>query len=285
MKHKKQLVQWPNMLIIISLMAVFMGLWMNRPEAVLNTVVPVKTTKYNADKTYFEPNLDRYIIATGEYEPYIYTENGVNKGFEYEMLIEIFKEMEIDYEIRTMSWVRGLYNLNTGDAFAVFPYAKTSEREQSCIFTDSLIDVEDRKVYFYYYQKEERPFVLQSIEDLKRHRLGGISGYYYTEIYDELGLEYDQSNDKIECFTKLKEGRIDTVALNPVVAEALINRYFPEDKAAFKKSDFSFTVPPSGDRLMINREDPRAEAFVEQFNQAFHKLKDSGMWDSHDEEK
>lgn len=274
------------LLIIISFLTIIIGLWISKPEEILSTVVPIKTTKYNSThETYFEPKLDHYIIVTGEYEPYVYTEKGVNKGFEYEMMVKILEEMDIDYEIQMMSWARGLYLLNTGDAFGTFPYSETSKREQKYVFTDSLIDVKDRKTYFYYYQKENAPFVLDSVEDLKRYKVGGISGYYYTQIYDELGINYDLSIDKIECFSKLKEGRIETVPIDPIVAEALINKYFPDDKEAFKRSDFAFSVPVSGDRLMINKEDPRAETFITQFNQVLYKLKSSGVLNPYNGEK
>ena len=268
--------------MFITLLTAFTGLWMSRPKETLNTVIPIKTTKYNAvSESHFEPNLDHYIIVTGEYEPYVYTEKGVNKGFEYETMIKVLEAMDIDYEIQMISWARGLYLLNEGDAFGIFPYFRTEEREQMYSFTDALNDFDNAKQYFYYYQREDKPFELNSVEDLRHYKVGAISGHYYTQIYDELGLEYDLSIDKVECFSKLKEGRIETVPMDPLVAEALINRYFPEDKEAFKKSDFAFMTPTSGDHLMINKQDPRAEAFIDQFNQVLYELKSSGELDTY----
>ncbi|GAU75540.1 putative periplasmic binding protein [Fusibacter sp. 3D3] len=263
-------------------MTIVIGLWLNTAEEVAHTIIPIKTIQYSlADKVEFEPNLDHYTIVTGDYEPYVYTENGETKGFEYEIMVKILEEMEVDYEVQIMSWSRGVYALNSGSAFGIFPYFKTAEREEQYFFSDSLIDATNRKLYFYYYQKEDAPFELNSDEDLKQYKVGAIYGYYYTQIYDELGLEYDLSIDELECFRKLKEGRIQTVPIDPVVASALINRYFSEDMNAFKRSEFSFSEPSYGDHLMINKADPRAESFVVRFNQAFHKLKSSGQLDSY----
>lgn len=279
MKVRNKINRLTNvLLIIISLSTILSFYYLNLSQQINHDVIPVKTSRYVPPKTVkIDLTKDHFIIATGEYEPYVYTENGIPKGYEYEMMVAVLDEMGVDYEIQFMSWARGLYLLETGEVFGTFPYAVTEERSLNYIATDSLIDATKRRDYFYYYDSGKSDFSLETMEDLKKYKVGGISGYYYTQIYDEMGLEYDVAIDEMESFNKLKEGRIDTFPLNPKVGDAIIKRYFPNDKDKFKKAKLTLAVDNPGDRLMISKSDPRGEAFILLFNQIFYKLRSNGI--------
>lgn len=279
MKVRNKINRLTNFLLIVISLSTFVSFYyLSLSQQVKDDVIPIKTSRYVAPQEIkIDLTNDHFVIATGEYEPYVYTENGISKGFEYEMMIAVLDEMGVDYEIQFMSWARGLYLLETGEVFGTFPYAVTEERAEKYLATDSLIDTTKRRDYFYYYDSGDNEFLLETMEDLKKYKVGGISGYYYTQIYDNMGLEYDISIDEMESFNKLKEGRIDTFPLNPKVGDAIINRYFANEKDNFKKSTLSLAVDNPGDRLMISKKDPRAEAFILLFNQTFYKLRSSGI--------
>ncbi len=262
------------MLITIGMLTSFY--YLRLTENRVDRPIPVKTVLYSTPENLDFDTSGPLVFVSGEYEPYIYTENGEIKGSEYELVKAVLDDMGVDYEIRMMSWARGLYLMDIGDAFAAFPYYRTREREAIYLFSDSLIDTE-RVDYFYYYSEDDSAdevgVQLDNFGDLNQYKVGGIEGYYYISVFDNLGIPYDLSIDEVECFQKLKEGRIDVFPISKISAEAVINRHFEGDKSNFKRSSFSIRTDYDGEYLMVKRENSKAQAFIMAFNQSLYKIK------------
>lgn len=271
-KHKNIIV---NILLLgITLLAVWTYFLIEEQSAVQveNSVIYTKKYKPLSETTY-DVQDKKFIIVTGEYEPYVYSEDGVIKGFEYDMMVAILDEMGVDYEIQMMSWARGIYLLENGRVFGAFPYSMGKERELLYKYTDSLINAKTRRDYFFSYGDKIK---INDFDDLKRYKIGAVNGSYYINMFEDYILEYDISITELETLKKLREGRIDLVPMNPIVAKALIERHFSEDADSFYRSDFSIASEAPGDHLIVNRDDPRAEPFILLFNQVFYKLRTTG---------
>ena len=214
-------------------------------------------------------------ITTGFYPPYVYEEDGKITGLDYDILIAVLDEMGVKYKIEMLSWARGLYLLDSGDAFATFPYARSESREESYIFSDKFYDV-DRYYEFYTYDEDSSFTIINDLEDLKRMKLGAVKGYFYLDLFDSYGLDYDISIDEKEALMKLREGRIDTFPMNPFVAKYFIETYFPQDVESFRTNELRLDLPEMGDFLMLDKENQYAEDFLTEFNRVLETLEENG---------
>lgn len=210
---------------------------------------------------------DTLLFVTGEYPPYVYTDAGKLKGISYDALVAILDEMGVNYQIKMMSWSRGLTLLDNGQAFAAFPFCISEERLKSYVFSEAFLIDPDKSDFFYAYGTDNFQHPITSLEDLKTLKVGGIYGYYYFETLEALNIEVDLSVNEKECLEKLKDGRIDVAIFDPLVAEFMIDSYFDESSEQFHQISLSMKPTQVGDHLMLNKENAYAAEFLKQFNQ------------------
>lgn len=238
-------------------------------------VWPVLTNKY--DNLEYQGNgmkNGKLLFVSGEYAPYIYMENDIVKGSSYEQLKRVLEKMKVPYEIEVVSWSRGLYMLDTGEAFATFPYAKSSKREAQYLFSDAFDRSELKQNFVYGFQQPgKNKLRLDTLEDLKSLRVGGVYGYYYLERFKNLGLKIDLSVNEQECLAKLKDDKIDVAVFDPNVAKYLIDTYFKDGGDRFYQTDLAVNPEQAGDFLMMDRDNPKAQDFIETFNQINQSFK------------
>ena len=214
-------------------------------------------------------------IATGYYPPYVYESNGRIVGMDYEILTAVLQDMDAHYRLELMSWASGVHELDTGGVYAVFPYAKTSEREKSYVFSEKFYDI-SRNYNYYTFKGNDASGKINSIEDLRKFRVGAVSGYFYIDMFDKLGIKYEICSDEKEALTKLKQNRIDVLPMNVFVAGYIIENDFSYDADKFEYSELELSFEGVGDYLMLNKENPQANEFIEKFNKSLEKLKENG---------
>lgn len=218
------------------------------------------------------------VFVTGEYPPYVYSDRGQVKGLAIEIFKEVMAEMNQEYTLEMISWSRGLQLMETGQAFATFPYAETEARKEDYIFTRMLYKPFGNKDYFYFYKDNLGSRSLpDSMETLKYSRVGGIYGYYTLEWYRDQGIDADISVDEVEALQKLKDGKIDTIAFNPLVGKYFIQNYFAEDQDQFVRSELGISNGSLGDCIMLGKDNPLGKAFIERFNRAYEALEKRGV--------
>lgn len=268
--------------VLVILLAVVYGVHHYIDERINyenNRVWPILTEQFDP-KTVAHHPLDspQLTIATGDYPPYVYMENGNIKGIAYNALVTVLEDMGVDYRIEVRSWARGLHDLNRGMAFAVFPYAVTDERELSYAFSDPFYDISLRKdIFFVSTENKKIKAMPEKLADLKHLKVGGIYGYYYLKTFESLGFSVDLSVTELECLQKLHSGKIDIAIFDPFVAEYLIDKHFQSEAQTFVKTDLTMQAEQAGDYLMLDKDNPNAEAFLSQFNEHLHRLKASGQ--------
>lgn len=221
-----------------------------------------------------------YIFDSSEYPPYVTSTKSKPTGLSYEILELVLNSMNVKYEIKIESWNRGIYELNRGESFGVFPYAATGERRIRYLFSDAFYENSKKKDVFYAYSADMKTELLDlKWEDLSKLRVGGVYGYYYIEKFEQNNITVDLSTDELECLKKLRDRKIDVAVFDPLAADYLINEKFKNETQFFRKTGLTMVPEGVGDFLMVRKEDPRAEAFLKRFNEELRILKENGSID------
>lgn len=272
-------------LLPLSLLGFLTYQWYGLGRAIedeTDKVWPIITQKSENVESYKQRELNEVLpIVSGEYPPFIYTENGVVKGLSYEIFDAVMKAMGLQYNLEMTSWSRGLSLLESGEAFATFPYTQTELRGIQNTFTDPIHTATDSVENFYFYAGHlENKALPTSLEDLKNYKIGGVYGYYHLDWAMANNMNVDISVNEIEAFNKLKSGKIDTIALNSVVADYLIKTHYPEEETLFIKTNLTIESDSNGDCVMLSKRNQKAALFIEKFNQAYKILEQEGKIDA-----
>jgi len=201
-------------------------------------------------------------LATGEWIPF--TSKSLDDYGEFVKLVSIvLKEMGIQPEYRFYPWPRCYDSVIKGRVWAAFPYSYTEERAKQVMYSDT---ISCSKTVFFYYEKEKSGTQYQygSLEDLKKYKIGGVSGYFYEESFKDSGLDVDYVNKEISGLEKLRMGRIDLMPINDLVGRNLIKTHFPDDAEKFKSLPKSLSV--NSLHLIVSKELPRSLELLKRFN-------------------
>jgi len=133
-----------------------------------------------------------------------------------------------------------------------------------------------KTVFFYYDRgKSAGKYRANSLEDLKKYKIGGVTGYFYEESFKEAGLKIDYVNSEINALEQLKIGRIDLMPVNELVGWNLINTHFPEDAHHFKTLAKPLNI--NSLRLIVSKDYPESKKLLERFNRALRDCLAKGL--------
>ena len=219
---------------------------------------------------------DTIRLATGEWKPYT-SESLENFGFFTEIVSEIFKEMGVEAEYSFYPWKRCFDSTEKGKVWAAFPYAYTEERAKKVLYSDEIAYSTSR---FFYYIKDAKAkdFKYETLQDLKQYKVGGILGYFYEEDLKKAGLDVDYVASERSAIEKLVLGRIELWPSNELVGWALIKKYFPKEADNFGTLEKPYSR--NALCLIVSKKYPNSKELLRQFNAAFIKIKDKGIYDS-----
>ncbi|MBN1971747.1 MAG: transporter substrate-binding domain-containing protein [Candidatus Delongbacteria bacterium] len=213
-------------------------------------------------------------FATGEYEPYT-SVNMDDKGCITQIVNDVCELMNIQPEYEFFPWKRAERCVLNNNCLAAFPYSKTADREKDFIFTDVLLS---SNAYFYYYrpQKDFSTFKWEKYEDLRYLNIGGVLGYWYESEFRNSNLNVSFTYTDLDNIRLLMMGRIDLMPANEIVFWDLVRKNVPSEANNFK------TLPKSiGDSdfyLMLSKNNPDANDFVQKFNKSLAEYKKSNKY-------
>ncbi|MBF0452089.1 MAG: ABC transporter substrate-binding protein [Candidatus Magnetomorum sp.] len=212
-------------------------------------------------------------LAIGDWSPY--TSKSDTKGKLLEKVVtEAFKLEQIDVNYFYFPWKRSFVLAKKGDYDGTFPWNKTNERDNEFyIHKHSLI--KDEGVYFHLKSKS---FDWNTIEDLKKYKVGVTIGYKQEKTYKDKGILADAVVSEALNFKKIMAGRIDVYQTSKDVGYATIHQLFSPDQAKL------FTTHPkpveeSEYFILFSRKSPKGKYFSEKFDAGLMKLKESGAYD------
>lgn len=250
---------------------------LNRIKEIAEASGKQEMQKREATGSEWRNQSEQLIFSTGEFPPYVYTENGEPKGIAYEIVVETLKDMGITPVIVFEPWQRGVFELKSGRRMASFPYLRTPERERRYVFSEILTPVALDDNYFMGYNRSSE--LLASIKDwkdLEGYKIGGVAGNYYEELFKSRGVMYDVSSTELECLTKMIDGKVDFAVFNPLVVKHLLKQALPQFAEQFGATAFRLNPTVMGNYLMLSNDNPWAEDFLKEFNKALVQLESSG---------
>jgi len=269
-----------SVLVIVVILLIGFVYFNDKKIMALKEQSPMLFTETYPDTSpqYKDYSSDMFVFATGEYPPYVYTEDGKLTGLDYEILIATLSQMDVDYEIQLLSWSRGTYLLDTGQVFGVFPYPPTKTRLEKYHFTSNFFEQNERKSYIYTTSKEILDSLAHEtdIASIKNYRLGGIYGYFYIEELNEEGISFDFSVSEDECLNKLIDGKVDLIILDELSGDFIIDQYTRSTDTEIYKTNVSINSIISGEYLMLNPQNSYTNEFIQRFNQAIIDLTNDG---------
>ncbi len=183
--------------------------------------------------------------------------------------------MDITFEFRFMPWKRCELSLENNEAWGAIPFVRTPERENKFYFSEPLFTREGR--FFYYNPKGMRKqIIFNELSDLKKYRIGGVRGYYYTDDFQNAGLRVVYVASDEQNFIMLKMQRVDLIPADEAVGLYIIHKLFPQEIQNF----FTLAKPldKSSDYLISSKHYPDALDLLNRFNMALIKIKKNGKY-------
>ncbi len=211
-------------------------------------------------------------MATGEWIPFT-SSNMKDYGKFTKIVNSVFEEMDMEPDYRFYPWARCYDSVIKGRVWAAFPYSYTEERAKRVMYTEPL---SCSKTLFFYYETDDtaKQYQFSKIEDLKKYKIGGVSGYFYEEAFQKANVAVDYANKEISGLEKLKLGRIDLMPLNELVGWHLVHTHFPEDVDKFKTLSKSLSIDSL--HLIVSKEYPHSKEMLERFNAALKRCIEKG---------
>lgn len=216
----------------------------------------------------------KIILATAEWDPYI-SQTKTGHGQFSEIVTHVFKEMGIETEYMFAPWKRVEALVKQGQAFAAIPYSYTEKRHQ--IFDYSVPIMNSSYVFFYNKKTHPQGINYDKLEDLAAYHIGGVTGYWYDELFAKakLTIEYVTTDD--QCINKLYVNRVDLIASDELVGWSLIKKLYPNEM-----NQFGVIPKPFGTQylhLMVSRNYPNAPLLTQKFNETFKNLYDKKVFE------
>lgn len=156
--------------------------------------------------------------------PFAYEENGVIKGYDYDIFMEVMNRAGIPVIVTLLPAKRGGAYLMDGTVDGTFMLFYSEDRKHYVTFCDTPIHTAS----FQLFVRKDREFPFQSMSDLYGKRVGTQPGFLITpEFYDAVrnnNIVQDEALDIDMHLKKLLTDRIDcyvssTRIIDPILAD------------------------------------------------------------------
>lgn len=213
-------------------------------------------------------------FVCSEFPPYIYKHNNAIKGFNKEILDEIFKRMNVEIEYKFYPWARAVKMIKAGKADAIFPFFKNPQREVYTDYSNSFTS-EPTSMYIL---KDSNISYSGDLKELSSYRFGRVRGF-------SSGVAFDAAvKEKIINVEDSRKGDLNLKKLLNKRFDILVdNRYFILHE--LKKSDALHRVKELKPVLTNNKaylgfsKKRDHKAIIKQFNIILEEIKEDGTYD------
>lgn len=173
-------------------------------------------------------------IASEEWPPYSYTENGRMTGYCTDIIASVLARMGIRPRFESYPWARAEKLALGGQMDALFSASYKEKRAAACHYpSEKLFDSE----YVLFIRKDDKPgFKFDGFEDLKGKAIGVTRAYSYTPEFWEFlkaNKNYDEAPTDQLNMSLLAKGRIDVFPAEKGNGLTLIRQMGLQDKLSF----------------------------------------------------
>lgn len=218
------------------------------------------------------------LFVTGEWSPYT-SEKMSNLGDSTELIKAICKEAGITPVFKFFPWARGEAMVESGEAFASFPYAATQDRKVKFYLSDVFQYGEN--VYMYYDSNENITSTVKgakSLNDLKGLTFGSLLGSFTKKEFDTKKIKYYEVTNIEQMVAMLKAKRVDMIIDDKSVLYSEVKKSFPKEVNNFKilPTSYGEKMP---NVLIVSKKYKNSQETLKKFNEGLKKLKASGEYD------
>ncbi len=216
---------------------------------------------------------DTVTLSIGEWAPY-FSQTDPNGKLLERVVTEAFKLEGVEVKYQYLPWKRSYANAESGASDGTAGWNKTEERERKFYLNKEPL-IQDEAVFFHL---KSKAFGWNTLEDLKKYKVGVTIGYKQEKIYESLGIQADPVPSEELNFKKLLAGRIDVYQTAKPAGYAMIKRLFsPEEARLFTNDPKPLEVAEY--YILFSQAAPNGKLFAEKFDSGFRKLKASGAYD------
>lgn len=210
---------------------------------------------------------DTYKLTTLYWPPYIFDEN---TGIAVEIIKETFSLMGDDLDIKLVPWSRAMSLAKTDDFIGVFPAYFTEEREKDFYYAKGF---KGGDLIFFTNMKNK--ITIKKISDLIPYKIGVTRGFSNTDAIDNnTSLTLIPTNTEEQNFYKLLNRRIDLL-----IADEFIGDYILKNNDIITIVPLDFILEKRDLHLLIDKNFPKAQNLITNFNASLEKLIESGRYD------
>ncbi|WP_287028182.1 substrate-binding periplasmic protein [Pseudomonas sp. UBA6310] len=205
-------------------------------------------------------------IVSEAWAPYVYEENGVVRGLDYELTATVLERLGITHELQLLPWKRSLAEFDEGRADAILDIFRNPDREQSMVFVDEPLSSSE----FVLFYARQRPFPYSDLSSLKGRRIGVSPGYWYSNEAFRQSKDFIRENAPSHAanFGKLMLGRVDMVLI-----ERRVGLYLAQQMGILDQLDYHRQPISHDDLYLALRRTPEFERLAARFTIELRKLK------------
>lgn len=221
-----------------------------------------------------ETNKEKILVSTGHWPPFC-AEHLKEHGLVSEIVKMIFNEIEQPYKIEFHFWPKAYSKATSGQAMASYPYYYTEEKSEHLLYSDELML--NKELFFFLKDKHPKGIEYNKLTDLKKYKIAGVRGYFYTEEFGNEKLDVTYYSTEKEALKSIHNGESDLIVLSEVGGWMLIEEQYPKQIKNFASIDNPLLIKPL--HLVISKNYPKSNSLLAKFNETLNNLKNKGMLD------
>ena len=178
---------------------------------------------------FFAPPLlfgaEQYVVVTEPFEPLSYIKEEKITGISTEIVKQVFKQAGIEAPIRMYPWKRSYNYAREKENYFIYSILRNEKREDLFQWIGPIL----WRTVSLYRLKERTDIVVNSIEDMKKYRVGVQDGESMHQILIGRGFEDGKhlfpvinSNQNMEKFFL---GRVDLIYFNNYTGASRLNKF------------------------------------------------------------
>lgn len=222
------------------------------------------------------PGLGQQVLFnTGEWEPFT-SDKLPQQGCATELVSAICKAGGIDPAFHFFPWLRAEALVETGEAFAAFPYAMNDSRKATFDFSDPLFYTAPKFIH----RVDGRSFGslrATSLADLKAYSVALLAGTWTERDLRAAGIRIHLVNSLDSGVKMLQSGRVDFLVEDETAAFAAIGRVCPDEAESFRSLRNTFWGT-TGNHLIVSRRYPGASELLGRFNKGLKEIRRNGTY-------
>ncbi|MEH6631017.1 MAG: transporter substrate-binding domain-containing protein [Halopseudomonas aestusnigri] len=209
-------------------------------------------------------------IVTEDYPPYeiLKPQDGL-RGFDYEVVTEIFKRMGYSSEIDFLPWNRALMNARKGKTVGILTCAYLKEREDFILFSDPISSFTNG----YFVRSNFNGPVPKSIKDVAGYKVASIKGYESLQVLKNAGLRPLEVADTKSAIKTLLAGRFDYLNVAVETTAFTIKNMGLSDKFIYHP------LVTKSFHFCFSKSYPNIEGIAKEFNKVLAHIKSIGLYE------